>query len=138
MNATPAAHTVSAPAPVLPGVPGTREYLHGDAFTKAVPIDLGLSIAWHHVPYQLAGWADWDNVPVVHYETLLEPDGRVIVAGDQVSYLPGWQEGAMLSARYVLQRISRGTRMKVAAAATTKRRAPDTHALTQGSGRTRN
>jgi monoamine oxidase len=100
-------------------------------------MDLGLSIAWHHVPYQLGGWADWDKIPVVHYETLLEPDGQVIVAGDQVSYLPGWQEGAMLSARYVLQRITRGSRLKVAAAATTKRHAPDTRALTEGSGPTR-
>ena len=110
--------------------------LHGEAFTKAVPIDRGLSIAWHHVPYQLGGWADWDNIPVVHYETLLEPDGQVIVSGDQVSYLPGWQEGAMLSARHVLQRITRGARMKMAASLT-KRRAPNTHALTQGSSRTR-
>jgi monoamine oxidase len=60
------------------------------------------------------------------------------VAGDQVSYLPGWQEGAMLSAHHVLRRISRGSRMKMMAASTTKRHAPDTHALTQGSGRTRN
>jgi len=111
--------------------------LHGDAFTSAVPLDRGLSIAWHHVPYQFGGWADWDKVSAVHYETLLEPDGRVIVAGDQVSYLPGWQEGAMLSARYVLQRISRGSRLKVTAAATTKRRAPDTRATTEGSGPTR-
>jgi hypothetical protein len=60
-----------------------------------------------------------------------------MVSGDQVSYLPGWQEGAMLSARHVLQRITRGTRMKVMAASTAKRSAPNTHSLTQGSGRTR-
>jgi len=111
-------------------------HLHGDAFTKAVPIDLGLSIAWHHVPYQLGGWADWDGVAPVHYETLLEPDGRVMISGDQVSYLPGWQEGAMLSAHFVLRRISRQPRAMLRKAATVKH-APDTHALTQGSGRTR-
>jgi len=111
--------------------------LHGKAFTDSVRMDLGLSIAWHHVPYQLGGWADWDNIPVVYYETLLEPDGQVIVSGDQVSYLPGWQEGAMLSARHVLQRITRGTARSKMAASTTKRAAPNTHALTQGSGRTR-
>jgi monoamine oxidase len=111
-------------------------HLHGDAFTKAVPIDLGLSIAWHHVPYQLAGWADWDGVAPVHYETLLEPDGRVMISGDQVSYLPGWQEGAMLSAHYVLRRIGRQPRAMMRKTAALKH-APDTHALTQGSGRTR-
>jgi monoamine oxidase len=111
--------------------------LHGDAFTKAVPIDLGLSIAWHHVPYQLAGWADWDGVAPVHYETLLEPDGRVIIAGDQVSYLPGWQEGAMLSAHHVLRQITRERRVMLKAAPAAKLHAPDTRAMTEGSGRTR-
>jgi monoamine oxidase len=110
--------------------------LHGEAFTKAVPIELGLSIAWHHVPYQLGGWADWDGVAPVHYETLLDADGRVIVAGDQVSYLPGWQEGAMLSAHHVLRQITRERRVMLKAAPTT-RRAPSTRAMTEGTGRTR-
>lgn len=116
--------------------------LHGKAFNEAVPdqtkTGTGLSIAWHHVPYQLAGWANWDKVETKYYDRLLEPEGHVIVAGDQVSYLPGWQEGAMLSAHHVLRRIINGTSLKATAAATTKRSAPDTHALTQGSGRTRN
>jgi monoamine oxidase len=112
--------------------------LHGEAFTAAVPIDLGLSIAWHHVPYQMGGWADWEDVPVVHYETLLSPEGRVVVAGDQVSYLPGWQEGAMLSAHYVLNQIMpRETRMMLKAAPAVKHRAPSTRAMTEGTGRTR-
>ena len=110
--------------------------LHGDAFTKAVPIELGLSIAWHHVPYQLAGWADWDGVAPVHYETLLEPDGRVIVAGDQVSYLPGWQEGAMLSAHHVLRQITRERRVMLKKAAAPGH-APRTRTVTEGIGRTR-
>lgn len=110
--------------------------LHGAAFERDVPIDLGLSIAWHHVPYQEAGWADWDGVPAVDYNTLLAPDGRVFVAGDQVSYLPGWQEGAMLSARYVLNQIM--PRERAAKKAVTRvKSAPRTHAMTQGSGRTR-
>ncbi|MCU1244392.1 MAG: hypothetical protein JWN02_302 [Acidobacteria bacterium] len=113
--------------------------LHGEAFTGAVPLELGLSIAWHHVPYQLGGWADWDGVDPVHYDTLLHADRQVIVAGDQVSYLPGWQEGAMLSAHYVLRQImpseQRATMMK--AAAPGKRRAPRTHAVTDGSGPSR-
>jgi monoamine oxidase len=73
----------------------------------------------------------------VHYETLLEPDGRVIVAGDQVSYLPGWQEGAMLSAHHVLRRIMREGRILIKGAAPTTRRAPSTRAVTDGIGRTR-
>jgi len=108
--------------------------LHGDAFGRDVPIDLGLSIAWHYVPHQEAGWADWDGVDPIHYRTLLQADGRVFVAGDQVSYLPGWQEGAMLSARYVLQKMLGREKLLLAPPITT---APHSHAMTEGGGRTR-
>jgi len=56
VNATPAAHTVSAPAPVLPGVPGTREYLHGDAFTLPAH-GSGVPQARHHLCTLLTQWA---------------------------------------------------------------------------------
>jgi monoamine oxidase len=79
--------------------------LHPD-FDKHVPLDLGLSIAWQNVPYQLGGWADdWgcDNrIP----EPLLKAEGRFWVAGDQVSYLSGWQEGAVRSADHVFHGIT--------------------------------
>lgn len=83
------------------------EKLHPD-FARHVPIDLGLSIAWQNVPHQLGGWADdWtcDNTSA-DYQRLLAPEGRVIVAGDQVSYISGWQEGAVLSAHHVIRRIA--------------------------------
>jgi monoamine oxidase len=111
--------------------------LHGPEFARSVPIDLGLSIAWHHVPYQEGGWADWDKVPAVYYNTLLHPDGKVFVAGDQVSYLPGWQEGAMLSAHYVLTNIARAESRMLMKAAAPAKQAPSTQAFTQGSSRTR-
>ena len=79
--------------------------LHPD-FEKHVPIELGLSIAWQNVPYQLGGWADdWgcDNkIP----KPLLNAEGRFWVAGDQVSYLSGWQEGAVRSAHHVIEGIA--------------------------------
>jgi len=53
-----------------------------------------------------------------------------------VSYLPGWQEGAMLSAHHVLRQITRERRV-MAKAPSAKRRAPSTRAMTEGSGRTR-
>ena len=80
--------------------------LHPD-FDKHVPMELGLSIAWQNVPYQLGGWADdWgcDNkIP----EPLLNAEGRFWVAGDQVSYLSGWQEGAVRSADHVVRGITK-------------------------------
>ncbi|HKO54660.1 MAG TPA: FAD-dependent oxidoreductase [Thermoanaerobaculia bacterium] len=103
--------------------------LHPD-FDRYVPRKLGLSIAWHNVPFQEGGWANWDKVDPVHYNTLLDPDKRVFIAGDQVSYLPGWQEGAMLSAQHVIRGI-----VEPPSAFAVERAplpAPSTRAMTQG------
>jgi monoamine oxidase len=84
-----------------------------------VPLDHGISIAWQNVPYQLGGWAkDWGcgsvteckNGTKVVTETippiLLKAEGRFWVAGDQVSYLSGWQEGAVRSACHAIEGIA--------------------------------
>ncbi|MFJ9854642.1 flavin monoamine oxidase family protein [Streptomyces sp. NPDC101150] len=77
---------------------------------EVVPEDKGVSIAWHKVPYQLGGWAAWkpkDKEHMKAYKQLLQPEGSdaFYVTGDQISPLPGWQEGAMMSAQYVVQQI---------------------------------
>ena len=40
------------------------------------------------------------------YETLIEPDGRILFAGDHVSHVVGWQEGAALSGLRAVQLVS--------------------------------
>lgn len=84
--------------------------LHPEFRDPAVlDINKGLSIAWKQVPFQEGGWADWDNTKESHrvaYERLLAPDGRFFVVGDQVSPVPGWQEGAIMSANHVSEMIS--------------------------------
>jgi len=88
------------------------------------------------VPYQLGGWADdWDcDNPT--YERLLKPDGRVWVAGDQVSYLSGWQEGAVRSAHHVIEGIggirAATSRVLLAAPQTSARKAPGIRRRTRG------
>ncbi|GFE12586.1 flavin monoamine oxidase [Streptomyces glebosus] len=77
---------------------------------ELVPDKQGISIAWHKVPYQLGGWAAWKPQQSSHkkaYKQLLQPEGTdaFFVTGDQISPLPGWQEGAMMSAHYVVQQI---------------------------------
>jgi len=37
---------------------------------------------------------------------LLEPDGPICMAGDHVSHIVGWQEGAALSAHRAVSQIS--------------------------------
>jgi monoamine oxidase len=84
------------------------ERLHPE-FLKFVNTELGLSIAWHQVPHMPGGWADWDwSKPeqAAAYNRLLSPDKRFFVCGDQVSYLSGWQEGAILSAHHVVRQLT--------------------------------
>jgi monoamine oxidase len=87
------------------------ERLHPE-FLKFVKTELGLSIAWQQVPHQPGGWADWDwSKPeqAAAYNRLLAPDKRFYVCGDQVSYLSGWQEGAILSAHHVVRQLTSTT-----------------------------
>lgn len=39
-------------------------------------------------------------------ESCLGAHSRFFVVGDQVSQLPGWQEGAMMSAQHLVEQIS--------------------------------
>ncbi|MCM3886155.1 FAD-dependent oxidoreductase [Frankia sp. R82] len=99
-----------------------------------VPTAKGITIAWQKVPHQLGGWADWDPANPDHmraYKQLLQPegDGRFYVLGDQSSPLPGWQEGAMMSAHYVIAQIQGILPLTVPETV----RVPDAVALTQGS-----
>ncbi len=103
--------------------------LHGQFADDAiVPRELGLSIAWQKVPFQRGAWPSWSSSDSAAYSRLLEPDRRFHVVGDQVSQLPGWQEGAMASARHVVEQIA-GVRPKKREGIT---RAPDTQRLVEG------
>ncbi|MFN0214788.1 MAG: FAD-dependent oxidoreductase, partial [Saprospiraceae bacterium] len=75
-----------------------------------VPSELGLSIAWQNIPYLKGAWPAW-NETTQHdnndYQTLLLPDKkRFFITGDQASTLPGWQEGAMMSAEHVVELLA--------------------------------
>ena len=61
--------------------------------------EASFSIAWHRVQYNLGGWAQWsDEGRRDAYPILCEPDGRIYLAGEHLSYITGWQEGAIESA----------------------------------------
>ncbi|MDH6576009.1 FAD-dependent oxidoreductase [Kitasatospora sp. MAP5-34] len=101
--------------------------------TELVPDAKAVTIAWHKVPFQLGGFADWEPGKESHkqaYKQLLQPEGReaFYVTGDQISPLPGWQEGAMMSAQYVVQQILGIMPVSVPEVI----EVPDTAALTQG------
>ena len=52
----------------------------------------GISVAWQKVPFQLGGWGTSDP------SVLLTADDNIVFAGEHLSILQGWQEGAILSA----------------------------------------
>ncbi len=64
-------------------------------------------ISWGHIPYNLGSWISHrgPTVSTVGYDRLLEPDGRIYMAGDHVSHIVGWQEGAALSAHRAVSQI---------------------------------
>jgi monoamine oxidase len=98
---------------------------------RMVPSDKAISIAWQNIPNEGGGWANWDSGNPAHaeaYSRLLAPDRRFYVTGDQVSQLPGWQEGAMMSAQHVVEQIA-GRRLK---AVPRILHAPNTRRLNQG------
>ncbi len=59
----------------------------------------GLSVAWPKVPFQLGGWGVSD--PGI----LLTPDENIFFAGEHLSILQGWQEGAILSAYHAIDLV---------------------------------
>jgi monoamine oxidase len=57
------------------------------------------SVSWHRIPFNMGGWAQWtEEGRKEFYPTLCEPDGRIYLAGEHLSYLTGWQEGGIESA----------------------------------------
>ena len=70
----------------------------------AAEIESGVSHAWARTPFQKGGWPrSLHKSP----EALQRPDGAIHFAGDQVTGLPGWQEGAVLGAHLAVGAINR-------------------------------
>jgi len=66
----------------------------------------GVSVAWHRVPFTLGCAGNWtDKTRVDHYDNLCRIDGRIVLAGEHASYLPAWQEGAILSSLDAITRL---------------------------------
>jgi monoamine oxidase len=109
--------------------------LHGRDFAAGLTDEYGISIAWQNIPTQLGGWADWGKIapndPAEQARIMnkvREGERNFLIVGDQVSFLPGWKEGAVVTALEVFALISgvRNFRRLVIS------KVPNTAALTQG------
>jgi monoamine oxidase len=101
---------------------------HGKELEKPV------YVSWGKIPHNEGSWIrtygpGQDRAPGIGamrqtgqtptnpgYEILIEPDGPIIFAGDHVSHIVAWQEGAALSALRAVQQVS--ARVKAAKLAT--------------------
>lgn len=78
-------------------------------------LDRGVAIAWQNMAHIKGGWAQWQYVEnnVHHYNHIIQGTGVdgsnpcFFIVGDQVSSLPGWQEGAIASALNAITRLAR-------------------------------
>lgn len=107
----------------------------GQAFADG--LEHGVAIAWQNMAYIKGGWAQWDSVKnnVKHYNQIIQGTGIdganekpcFFIVGDQVSSLPGWQEGAIASALNAISRLAQPDVMLPTVSAL-----PDTHIIVEG------
>lgn len=115
-------------------------------FNKAfgAGLDDGLAIAWQNMPHIKGGWAYWQAVGDADYAadqfnaiaqgssvadgTRRDPGiPRFFIVGDQISSLPGWQEGAIAAAINAISRMA-----DPEAEIAYLKRLPDTRLMVQG------
>ncbi|MET0282234.1 MAG: flavin monoamine oxidase family protein [Steroidobacteraceae bacterium] len=66
----------------------------------------GVSVGWHRQPWILGCSAAWGgDLRAKHYENLRQIDGRIVFAGDHLSNLVAWQEGALTSSLDAIARL---------------------------------
>jgi monoamine oxidase len=100
--------------------PAGREALalrEGAAIHPQYPAEFvsSFSVAWQNIRYSRGGWAAYtDAARKAYYPTLCAPDERIYLAGEHISYINGWQAGAIESARLVTQAIAARVRSDAA------------------------
>jgi monoamine oxidase len=71
-------------------------------------VERGVAIGWNNMEFARIGWADeGDPAFGANAEILATPQGRFHIAGDQVTYWSGWQEGAIISTLDAVKSIDR-------------------------------
>ncbi len=67
----------------------------------------GVTVAWKKIPFSGSAWAEWTReTRAAHYKRLLQGDGPFQFAGEHMSYITGWQEGALRSAHHALRQTA--------------------------------
>ncbi len=80
---------------------------------KASEMSKPIVVNWSKIPYNLGAWSNWNpeaagregGPPKPGYTLLNKPHGRVHFCGSHLSQMPGWQEGAVLSAHRTINTL---------------------------------
>jgi monoamine oxidase len=74
-------------------------------------VEHGVAIGWNNMEFQRFGWAnEADPTFEPNARLLSRPQGRFHMAGDQLTYWSGWQEGAILSAWAAVRAVDKLSR----------------------------
>ena len=66
----------------------------------------GISVAWGKVPFNRGSWVQWRRESrAAAYDTLVRGEPPIYLAGEHLSHVPSWQEGAVLSAHLVIRML---------------------------------
>lgn len=80
-----------------------QEKIHPQARAE---FEAGFTVSWDRVRYSNGGWSGWSSdARQTYYPTLLEPDGRVYLAGEHLSWVAAWQEGAISAAWMQIEKL---------------------------------
>ncbi|HUK08313.1 MAG TPA: flavin monoamine oxidase family protein [Stellaceae bacterium] len=75
----------------------------------------GISVAWGKIPFSRGSWAEWTKeTRAAAYATLNRGEPPIYLAGEHLSYVTGWQEGAVLSAHAAVKAIDARVRARKA------------------------
>jgi monoamine oxidase len=69
-------------------------------------VEHGVAIGWDNMEFARGGWVNEDDDHFgANSRILAEPQGRFHMAGDQLTFVSGWQEGAILAAHHAVTGI---------------------------------
>jgi monoamine oxidase len=99
-----------ADRPLLEQIELTRRAIEGLHPGRSRELEKPMAVVWSKVPYSLGIAARYGSAQDDAYALLNEPDGPFYFAGEHLSQLGAWQEGAILSARKTINMIDQHRR----------------------------
>ena len=114
------AYTARGDAEALASKPLAEQFALSRAMVEALHPGHGrelskpMGIAWSKIPYTFGIAARWRSEHEPEYALLNQPDGPFYFAGEHLSHVGAWQEGAILSARRAIGMIEEQRRASAA------------------------